>query len=134
VTIRTPALSSKSMLAKADRFKRARNLTWAVRKLTGSDSVFGACDASGLVTTSVLISLRCFGGVRLRDQALATLRGQIIEIISGTVFVFLGLAACGIAAMRRRSGVRVFVWPGIWERDVRSPSPDGSTGCRSAFT
>jgi hypothetical protein len=28
--------------------------------------------------------------------------------------VFLGLAACGIAAMRRRSGVRVFVWLGIW--------------------
>ena len=66
------------------------------------------------VTTSVLISLRCFGGAPLQDQALATLRGQIIEIISGTVFVFLGLAACGIAAMRRRSGVRVFVWLGIW--------------------
>jgi len=66
------------------------------------------------VTTSVLISLRCFGGARLQDQALATLRGQIIEIISGTVFVFLGFAACGIAAMRRRSGVRVFVWLRIW--------------------
>jgi hypothetical protein len=58
--------------------------------------------------------LRCFGGAPLQDQALATLRGQIIEIISGTVFLFLGLAACGIAAMRRRSGVRVFVWLGIW--------------------
>jgi phosphoserine phosphatase RsbU/P len=58
--------------------------------------------------------LRCFGGAPLQDQALTTLRGQIIEIISGTVFVFLGLAACGIAAMRRRSGVRVFVWLGIW--------------------
>ena len=74
----------------------------------------GDCDACGWVTTSVLISLRCFGGGLLQDQALATLRGQIIEIISGTVFVFLGLAACGIAAMRRRSGVRVFVWLGIW--------------------
>jgi tetratricopeptide (TPR) repeat protein len=40
--------------------------------------------------------LRCFGGARLQDQALATLRGQIIEIISGTVFVFLGLASCRI--------------------------------------
>ena len=66
------------------------------------------------VTSFVLISLRCFGGGPLQDQALATLRGQIIEIISGTVFVFLGLAACGIAAMRRRGGVRVFVWLGIW--------------------
>jgi phosphoserine phosphatase RsbU/P len=66
------------------------------------------------VTSFVLISLRCFGGASLQDQALAILRGQIIEIISGTVFVFLGLAACGIAVMRRRSGVRVFVWLGIW--------------------
>jgi sigma-B regulation protein RsbU (phosphoserine phosphatase) len=55
-----------------------------------------------------------FGGAPLQDQALATLRGQIIEIISGTVFVFLGLAACGIATMRRRSGMRVFVWLGMW--------------------
>ena len=47
------------------------------------------------------------------DQALATLRGQLIEIISGTVFVSIGLAACAIAAMRR-SGVRLFLWLGIW--------------------
>lgn len=50
----------------------------------------------------------------LQDQALATLRGQVADIISGTVFVFLGLTACGIAAMRRRSGVRVLVWLGVW--------------------
>ena len=49
----------------------------------------------------------------LQDQALATLRGQLIEIISGTVFVFIGLAACAIAAIRR-SGVRLFLWLGIW--------------------
>lgn len=42
------------------------------------------------------------------------LRGQIVEIILGTFFVFVGLSACGIAAMRRRSGVRVLVWLGIW--------------------
>lgn len=47
----------------------------------------------------------------LDDQALATLRGQVVDIISGTVFVFLGLIACGIAAMRRRSGVRVLLKP-----------------------
>jgi len=51
--------------------------------------------------------------IRLQDQALATLRGELIEIISGTVFVFIGLAACGIAAIRR-SGVRLFLWLGIW--------------------
>jgi phosphoserine phosphatase RsbU/P len=53
-------------------------------------------------------------GVLLQDQVLATLRGYVVDIISGTVFVFLGLTACGIAAMRRRSGVRILVWLGIW--------------------
>jgi sigma-B regulation protein RsbU (phosphoserine phosphatase) len=52
--------------------------------------------------------------VRLQDQALATLGGQAADIIIGTVFVFLGLSACGIAVMRRRSGVRVLVWLGVW--------------------
>lgn len=42
------------------------------------------------------------------------LGSHVVDIISGTVFVFLGLAACGIAAMRRRSGVRLLVWCGIW--------------------
>jgi len=60
------------------------------------------------------ISWRYAGGARLQDQALAALRGQLADIISGAVFVFVGLAACGIAAMRRRSGVRVLVWWGIW--------------------
>jgi sigma-B regulation protein RsbU (phosphoserine phosphatase) len=54
------------------------------------------------------------GGKRLEDQVLATLRGQLVEIISGTVFVFIGLAACAIAAIRRRTGVRLFLWLGIW--------------------
>lgn len=50
----------------------------------------------------------------LHDQALAALRGQVADIISGTFFVFVGLAAWGIAAMRRRSGVRLLVWLGMW--------------------
>ncbi len=41
------------------------------------------------------------------------LRGQLVEIILGTVFVFIGLAACAIAGIRR-SGVRLFLWLGIW--------------------
>ena len=49
----------------------------------------------------------------MEDQALATLRGQLVEIISGAIFVFVGLAACAIAAIRR-SGVRLFLWLGIW--------------------
>jgi len=52
--------------------------------------------------------------VFLQDQVLATLRGQVTDIISGTVFVFLGLTACGIAAMRRRSGARILIWLGLW--------------------
>ncbi len=47
------------------------------------------------------------------DQALATLRGQLVGIISGTVFVFVGLSACAIGAIRR-SGERLFLWLGIW--------------------
>jgi sigma-B regulation protein RsbU (phosphoserine phosphatase) len=50
----------------------------------------------------------------LEDQVLAMLRGQLVEIISGAVFLFMGLAACSIAAIRRRSGVRLFMWLGIW--------------------
>jgi sigma-B regulation protein RsbU (phosphoserine phosphatase) len=45
---------------------------------------------------------------------LATLRGQVADIIFGSVFLFIGLAACCIAAIRRRSGVRIFIWLGIW--------------------
>ncbi len=40
--------------------------------------------------------------------------GQIVDIMFGAVFLFVGLAACFIAAVRRRGGVRVFVWLGIW--------------------
>ncbi|MBZ5653708.1 MAG: PP2C family protein-serine/threonine phosphatase [Acidobacteriia bacterium] len=42
------------------------------------------------------------------------LRGQVAEIIIGSVFVFIGLTACCIAAIRRRSGMRIFFWLGIW--------------------
>ena len=42
------------------------------------------------------------------------IRGQVAEIIVGSIFLFVGLAACCIAAIRRRSGVRIFVWLGIW--------------------
>ena len=42
------------------------------------------------------------------------LRGQIADIIAGSVLLFVGLATCGIAGIRRRSGTRVFTWLGIW--------------------
>jgi sigma-B regulation protein RsbU (phosphoserine phosphatase) len=50
----------------------------------------------------------------MKDQAVMMLRAQIIDIIMGSVFVFIGLAACSIAAIRRRRGMRIFVWLGIW--------------------
>jgi phosphoserine phosphatase RsbU/P len=50
----------------------------------------------------------------LEDQVQAMLRGQLAEIISGSIFLFMGLAACSIAAIRRRSGVRLIIWLGIW--------------------
>ena len=50
----------------------------------------------------------------MEDPVLAMLRGQLADIILGTVFLCIGLAACSIAAIRRRSGVRLFIWLGIW--------------------
>jgi hypothetical protein len=52
--------------------------------------------------------------VLLKDEMAALLRGQIVEIAVGAVFLFIGLAVCSIAAIRHRPGVRVFVWLGIW--------------------
>jgi sigma-B regulation protein RsbU (phosphoserine phosphatase) len=42
------------------------------------------------------------------------LRGQLVDIILGAFFLFMGLAACGIAAIRHRSGARVLIWFGMW--------------------
>jgi sigma-B regulation protein RsbU (phosphoserine phosphatase) len=42
------------------------------------------------------------------------LRGQLEHIISGAFFLFIGLAACSTAGIRRRSGARLFIWLGIW--------------------
>ena len=50
----------------------------------------------------------------MNDQVLAPLRGQIVDIMVGSVFLFVGLAVCLIAAMRRRGGTRIFAWLGIW--------------------
>ena len=48
------------------------------------------------------------------DAALATLRGDVIDIVLGTVFLTVGATACAIAAIRWRRGVRILVWLGIW--------------------
>ena len=53
----------------------------------------------------------------MEDQVLAMLRDQLTDIILGAVFLFIASqmwGACSIAAIRRQSGVRLFVWLGIW--------------------
>jgi sigma-B regulation protein RsbU (phosphoserine phosphatase) len=50
----------------------------------------------------------------LHAQVLPTLRNEVVGIMSGTVFVFIGLVACSFAAVRRQSEGRLFAWLGIW--------------------
>jgi phosphoserine phosphatase RsbU/P len=52
--------------------------------------------------------------VPLQDSVLAVLRNELVAIMSGAIFVFIGLASCLLAAVRRRSGGRIFFWLGIW--------------------
>jgi ribosomal protein S18 acetylase RimI-like enzyme len=64
--------------------------------------------------TSILLSWRARGGAPLQDQLPVISREQLASIMFGTVFVFLGLAACAFAAVRRREEVRLFAWLGTW--------------------
>src|SRR5271166_2250226 len=48
------------------------------------------------------------------DAVLATLRGQVTDIVLGTVFLSIGAAACAIAAIRWRRGVSILLWWGIF--------------------
>jgi sigma-B regulation protein RsbU (phosphoserine phosphatase) len=50
----------------------------------------------------------------LQGQIGAILRSEVVGIMSGTIFVFIGLVACAFAAVRRRGGGRIFLWLGIW--------------------
>jgi hypothetical protein len=42
------------------------------------------------------------------------LRGRLIDIMAGSVFLFVGLTACAIAVVRGHRQARIFVWLGIW--------------------
>jgi phosphoserine phosphatase RsbU/P len=50
----------------------------------------------------------------VEDQLLGMLRAQLADILFGTVFLFIGLAACFVGAIRPRSGIRLIVLLGIW--------------------
>jgi len=47
------------------------------------------------------------------DAALETLRGQMTDIVLGTIFLSIGATACAIAAIRWRRGARILVWWGM---------------------
>src|SRR6266545_7290379 len=53
-------------------------------------------------------------GITVADATLAALRGEVIDIVLGTVFLTVGATACAIAAIRWRRGVRILVWWGIF--------------------
>lgn len=50
----------------------------------------------------------------MEDQVVTMLRGDLLEICIDIAFLVLGLSSCAIAALRRRGGVRIFLWIGIW--------------------
>ncbi len=47
-------------------------------------------------------------------QVVSLLRGELIDLFSGAFFVFFGVVAFAIAVIRRRGGVRMLVWIGLW--------------------
>ena len=52
--------------------------------------------------------------VSVQTEAATLLRDQLPEIIAGLFFVLVGLVAFAIAAIRRKSGVKLLFWLGIW--------------------
>jgi hypothetical protein len=49
-----------------------------------------------------------------QDPALALVREHILDTLLGALFLFVGLAACLIAALRRRRESRLLVWFGLF--------------------
>jgi sigma-B regulation protein RsbU (phosphoserine phosphatase) len=47
-------------------------------------------------------------------QALVALRRDVMDICAATAFIVVGVATCAVAMARRRSGVRIFLWLGLW--------------------
>lgn len=50
----------------------------------------------------------------MSDQITTALRGEIGNIMLGTVLLFIGLAACAVAAIRRRGQVGIVLWFGVF--------------------
>lgn len=73
---------------------------------TDTSGVFGKHCLSDIVTV-----LQRHG---LENQPPLIPGDQLTNIMFGSVFLFIGLAACAFAAIRRGGGVRLFAWLGIW--------------------
>jgi hypothetical protein len=50
----------------------------------------------------------------LQNARDVTIQMQIVDIVAGSIFLFIGLATAAVVTLGRRSGVRVFVWLSIW--------------------
>lgn len=50
----------------------------------------------------------------MANAALEMLRGEVVDIVLGTLFLSIGATACAIAATRGRRAVPILVWLGIW--------------------
>ena len=76
-------------------------------------SRFGKHRLSGILTVLLRRALQ--------NQSELMSSDQLANIMFGSVFLFIGLAACAFAAIRRGGGVRLFAWLGIWSamRGVR---------------
>jgi phosphoserine phosphatase RsbU/P len=48
------------------------------------------------------------------DAALETLRGEVVDVVLGTIFLSIGATACAISAIRWRRSGPILVWLGIW--------------------
>jgi hypothetical protein len=52
-------------------------------------------------------------GVNGTDAIPEMLRREVMDIVLGTIFLFIGATACAIAAIRWSMGVRILVWWGL---------------------
>lgn len=51
---------------------------------------------------------------QLSAADVGSVRANIVELCAGTSFVVVGLLSFGIALVRRRMGMRIFLWLGLW--------------------
>ncbi len=71
--------------------------------------------------------------VSAESEVASLLRDQLAHIISGTFFLVIGLIAFSIAAIRRRGGVRMLVWLGVWSAMFGANELAGSPSIAAAL-